>query len=129
MLTRPGALLRIEETALLLGAVMLYWQMHFSWVLFLAPDLFMVGFLAGPKVGAAIYKLGHLAVWPVLAFAVGYGTGKSVWMAVGIIWFAHIALDRMLGFGLKYPGHSRTRTCSMWGEFGGEKQGGSGATV
>jgi hypothetical protein len=107
MLTRPSYLLRLEETALLLGAVALYWQMHFSWVLFavlfLAPDLFMVGFVAGPKVGAAIYNFGHLVVWPVIAFAVGYGTGRSVWMAVGIIWFAHIALDRMLGFGLKYP--------------------------
>ncbi len=72
MLTRPGALLKIEETALLLGA--------------------------------AIYNFGHLVVWPVIAFAVGYGTGRSVWMAVGIIWFAHIAMDRMLGFGLKYPG-------------------------
>jgi hypothetical protein len=108
MLTRPLYLLRVEETALLLGAVALYWQMHFSWVLFavlfLAPDLFMVGFLAGPKVGAAIYNFGHLVVWPLIAFAVGYGTGRRVWMAVGIIWFAHIAMDRMLGFGLKYPG-------------------------
>jgi hypothetical protein len=23
--------------------------------------------------------------------------------AVAIIWFSHIAFDRMLGFGLKYP--------------------------
>ena len=108
MLTRPGALLRIEETALLVGAVVLYWQMHFSWVLFavlvLAPDLFMVGFLASPKVGAAIYNFGHLVVWPLVVFAVGWSSGKSVWEAVGIIWFAHIAMDRMLGFGLKYPG-------------------------
>ena len=108
MLTRPGALLRIEETALLVGAVVLYWQMYFSWVLFamlfLAPDLFMVGFLASPKVGAAIYNFGHLVVWPLVVFAVGWSSGKSVWEAVGIIWFAHIAMDRMLGFGLKYPG-------------------------
>ncbi len=108
MLTRPSYLLRAEEVALTVGAVALYWQMHFSWVLFavlfLVPDLFMVGFLAGPKVGAAIYNFGHLLVWPVIAFAVGWWLGRNLWEAVGIIWFAHIALDRMLGFGLKYPG-------------------------
>ncbi len=107
MLTRPGVLLRVEEVALFAVAVALYWQMHFSWVLFavlfLVPDLFMVGFLASPRVGAAIYNFGHWLVWPLLAFAVGYGTGRRVWMAAGIIWLAHIALDRMLGFGLKYP--------------------------
>jgi len=63
-----------------------------------------VGFLASPKVGAAIYNFGHLVVWPLVVFAVGWSSGKSVWEAVGIIWFAHIAMDRMLGFGLKYPG-------------------------
>jgi hypothetical protein len=108
MLTRPSYLLRMEEGALLVGAVVLYSLLHFSWVLFavlfLAPDLFMVGFLAGPKVGAAIYNFGHWVVWPLVAFAVGYCTGRSVWEAVGIIWFAHIAMDRALGFGLKYPG-------------------------
>jgi len=107
MLTRPGMLLRMEETALLVGAVLLYWQMHFSWVLFavlfLAPDLFMVGFLAGPKVGAAVYNIGHMVVWPLVAFGVGWRMGQSVWEAVGITWFAHIAMDRALGFGLKYP--------------------------
>jgi hypothetical protein len=108
MLTRPSYLLRVEETALLFGAVALYWQMHFSWVLFavlfLAPDLFMVGYLANPRVGAAVYNLGHVVAVPLVVFALGWWLGRRGWMAVGIIWFSHIALDRLLGFGLKYPG-------------------------
>ena len=108
MLTRPGILLRIEEAALLVGAVMLYAQMHFSWVLFavlfLAPDLFMVGFLAGPKVGAAIYNAGHVVAAPLAVFAAGWWLGRRGLEAVGVIWFSHIAMDRLLGFGLKYPG-------------------------
>ncbi|MGA7157100.1 MAG: DUF4260 domain-containing protein [Acidobacteriaceae bacterium] len=108
MLTRPGYLLRMEEAALLVGSLALYWQMHFSWllfaVLFLVPDLFMVGYLANPKVGAAMYNLAHFVVGPAIVFAAGYWLGRRGLMAVGIIWFSHIAMDRMLGFGLKYPG-------------------------
>jgi hypothetical protein len=108
MLTRPGYLLRMEEGALLVGAVVLYGLLHFSWVLFavlfLAPDLFMLGYLANPRVGAAAYNLGHLMLVPLAVFAVGMGLGRRGLMAVGIIWFSHIALDRLLGYGLKYPG-------------------------
>jgi hypothetical protein len=108
MLTRPSYLLRIEEASLLVGAVVLYGHMHFSWllfgVLFLAPDLFMLGYLANPRVGTALYNLGHLVFVPLAVFALGFGLGRRGWMAVGIIWFSHIAFDRLLGYGLKYPG-------------------------
>lgn len=33
MLTRPAAVLRIEEACLLFAATLLYHYMHFSWVL------------------------------------------------------------------------------------------------
>jgi hypothetical protein len=108
MLTRPSYLLRVEEAALLAGAVVLYGQMHFSWLLFaalfLAPDLFMVGYLTNPRVGAAMYNLGHVVAAPLVMFALGWWLGRRGLIAVGIIWFSHIALDRLLGFGLKYPG-------------------------
>jgi len=107
MLTRPAWLLRVEEACLLAGAVLLYAHLHLSWllfaVLFLAPDLFMLGFLANPRVGAALYNLGHWLLWPLALFAVGYWTGRPVAIAIGIIWFSHIAFDRALGYGMKYP--------------------------
>lgn len=63
MLTRPALLLRIEEAGLLAGAVLLYSHFHFSWllfaVLFLAPDLFMLGYLLDPRIGLALYNLGY----------------------------------------------------------------------
>ncbi len=108
MLTRPAYLLRMEDLALLAGALALYAQMHLGWVLFavlfLVPDLFMLGYLSSPRVGAAVYNLGHFMVLPIAAFAVGYATGRGGWMAVGLIWFSHIAFNRILGFGLKYAG-------------------------
>jgi len=108
MLTRPSYMLRIEEAALLSGALVLYAHMHFSWVLFalcfLVPDLSMAGYLANPRAGAALYNLAHMVAVPLAMFALGYATGRRAWMATGIIWFSHIAMDRLLGFGLKYPG-------------------------
>jgi hypothetical protein len=107
MLTRPAWLLRVEEACLLAAAVWLYAHLHFSWllfaVLFLTPDLFMVGFLANPRVGAAIYNLGHWLLWPLALFAAGVADGQRESEAIAIIWFSHIAFDRALGYGMKYP--------------------------
>jgi hypothetical protein len=109
MLTRPAVLLRIEEFALLTGAVAVYAHFHFSWwlfaALFFAPDLFMLGYLANPRAGAAIYNLGHFLLIPMSLFSFGYLTHRQLFCAVAVIWFSHIAFDRLLGYGLKYPAH------------------------
>lgn len=74
------------------------------WVaVFFAPDLGFLGYLAGPRVGAAIYNLLHLygggmAVMGISAFV---DTESSVPFAVGLLWVAHVGFDRMLGYGLK----------------------------
>jgi hypothetical protein len=109
----PKALLRIEGAAVLAAAVGLYaWRgdgwMLFS-ILFLAPDVAMLGYLAGRGWGAAVYNAGHSYVLPLaLAFA-GEALSAPLPLALGLIWIAHIGFDRMLGYGLKYPdgfGHS-----------------------
>jgi hypothetical protein len=97
----------MEEGCLLIAALLLYVHLRFSWLLFaglfLAPDLFMLGYLANPRIGAAIYNLGHVVLVPLGLFAFGYGTRRPLAMAIAIIWFSHIAFDRLLGYGLKYP--------------------------
>ena len=109
MLTRPAWLLRVEEAGLLTAAVLLYGHLHFSWllfgVLFLAPDLFMLGYLANARTGAALYNLGHFLLIPLALFATGYSMHRPLVLAIAIIWGAHIAFDRLLGYGLKYPAH------------------------
>jgi hypothetical protein len=109
MLTHPAWLLRFEEAALLAATVLVYAHLHLSWllfaVLFFAPDLFMLGYLANPRLGAAIYNLGHFLLIPLALFAAGYTTHRPLLLAIGLIWFSHIAFDRMLGYGLKYPAH------------------------
>ncbi|MGD0797677.1 MAG: DUF4260 domain-containing protein [Acidobacteriaceae bacterium] len=107
MLTRPALLLRLEEASLLVAALLLYAHLHFSWplfaALFLAPDLFMLGYLANPKIGAATYNLAHVLFLPLALFALAHAASPPLLAAISIIWFSHIALDRLLGYGLKYP--------------------------
>ncbi|HEY4379629.1 MAG TPA: DUF4260 domain-containing protein [Acidobacteriaceae bacterium] len=109
MFTRPALLLRIEEFALLSAAVALYAHMHFSWwlfvVLFLAPDLSMLGYLANPRIGSAFYNLGHTLFVPLALFFVAHAGQMRVLLAIAVIWVSHIAFDRLLGYGLKYPAH------------------------
>ena len=109
MLTRPAWLLRAEEAALLAAAVLLYAHFHFSWLLFaalfFAPDLFMLGYLANPRMGSAVYNLGHFLLIPLALFLLASRAHYPLLAAIAIIWFSHIAFDRLLGYGLKYPAH------------------------
>src|ERR687894_1430888 len=104
---RPAALLRVEGVALLVLSVLLYWINGGGWLLFgvllLAPDLSMLGYLAGPRVGAAIYNAFHAYAMPAVVGALGMVFASPLAVAVALIWFAHIGIDRTLGYGLKYP--------------------------
>jgi len=103
----PRLLLRLEALLLGLLCVWLFHRSGASWWLFgsliLAPDLTMLGYLAGPRIGAALYNVGHTLVGPGLFAAVWLGTQNPLALAIGLIWGAHIAIDRALGYGLKYP--------------------------
>jgi hypothetical protein len=98
---------RIESIFLLAGALWVYTTLHASWwffgILILAPDLSMLGYLKDPRVGAWLYNLAHSYALPVIAAAIGYGFNLRVVLGCAIIWFAHIAADRALGYGLKLP--------------------------
>jgi|SRR5215207_9766859 len=104
---RPAAMLRAEGATLLAMSALLYWSNGESWVLFalllLVPDLSMLGYLAGPRVGAAVYNAFHVYPLPAAVGAFGLIGGSPVTMAVALIWFAHIGMDRTVGYGLKYP--------------------------
>jgi hypothetical protein len=107
MFTRPVILLRVEEAILLAATIFSYQRLRYSWplfaILFLAPDLFMVGYLANPRLGAALYNLVHTLSLPLTLLLTGYLLHWPLAPALSLIWIAHIALDRLLGYGLKYP--------------------------
>ncbi len=99
-------LLRLEGLAAFAAALAIYGYNDFSWaafaVFFLAPDLLMLAYLAGPKAGALGYNLVHTHVLPLALLCFGYFAGAPIAAASGLIWIAHIGFDRALGYGLKY---------------------------
>lgn len=105
VLLRPSVLLRIEGAVLFAMSLLFYARGEGGWVTFLllvlAPDLSMLGYLAGPQAGAAVYNLFHIYAGPVVLLALGVDQPPLVSLA--LIWLAHIGADRLLGFGLKYP--------------------------
>jgi hypothetical protein len=107
VLTDPIALQRLEGGVLLVLSLLIYWKLAGPWlwyvVLILAPDLFMLGYVAGPRLGAAIYNLGHTWLLPAILIAVGIIGSESFALDVAVIWIGHIGGDRLLGYGLKLP--------------------------
>ena len=107
MFTKPSFLLRLEGATILIVSIFLYRQSHASWLLFallfLAPDLFMLGYLANSRAGAALYNFAHTLSTPGVLLAIGFLAGKTQFLPLALIWTAHIGFDRLLGYGLKYP--------------------------
>ena len=103
----PKVLLRAEGLFVLAIAVVLYWRGGYSWLWFatliLAPDLSMLGYLANPRIGAACYNAVHTYAVPIAIGLIGLIAGIPTLMGIALIWTAHIGLDRLLGYGLKYP--------------------------
>ena len=99
-------LLRLEGVVVLGAAVAAYAQFGAGWGMFalllLAPDLALLGYLAGPRVGAALYNAAHSYVGAVALLVLGVLAAMPWAVAGGLIWCAHIGLDRALGYGLKY---------------------------
>ncbi|MEO1910022.1 MAG: DUF4260 domain-containing protein [Paracoccus sp. (in: a-proteobacteria)] len=99
---------RIEGALIVLGALPLAVMTQNGWPLWvwplalLAPDLGALGYLAGPRVGAATYNLTHLYGAGMLLALMGLVAGLPVLIACGASWLVHVGADRALGFGLKH---------------------------
>ncbi|KAI0474888.1 GMC oxidoreductase-domain-containing protein [Xylariaceae sp. FL0804] len=115
--TWPRNLLRLEGLAIFASSLYAYHRTGLSWWAFAAgillPDLGMAGFLMNNRVGAAIYNLAHTETPGVMllcaayaqqvggvATAAGGWRGWQGWAGAGLIWLAHVNMDRMFGFGL-----------------------------
>jgi hypothetical protein len=99
-------LLRLEGLALFAGMTLLYAVWGGSWwvyaLLFLAPDVSFLGYLAGPRAGAFIYNAAHSYMAPMALMTSGFGLNSPLTLSIAMIWLAHIGFDRALGYGLKY---------------------------
>lgn len=100
------AWLRAEGLALMAAAAGAFAVLGGDWwvfaLLFLAPDLTMLGYLRDPRLGAALYNAGHSTIGPLALAAAGWAWWPAA-LAPAMIWLAHIGFDRALGYGLKSP--------------------------
>ena len=97
---------RLEGALILAGSI---WWFHLNsgnWWLFLlflfSPDIFCLGYLKNTKAGAFFYNIGHSLVLPLFILLLSHPGYKHHVFNAALIWTAHIGMDRLLGFGLKY---------------------------
>ncbi len=100
--------LRAEEAAQLALAILAICiqPVSITWwlwpVLFLSPDLSMLGYLHNTRTGAAAYNLFHHKGIAALIILIGYGLHMPWMLFIGLVLFAHATFDRLAGYGLKY---------------------------
>ena len=99
-------LLKLEEFALFVLALFLFSELDYGWglyaLLFLAPDLSMVGYLVNPRLGAWTYNLVHHKGLAVALYILGSLLAVPWLMFAGTLLLGHSSLDRVFGYGLKY---------------------------
>jgi hypothetical protein len=98
--------LRLEGLAVAVLAAVLYARTDATWWLFaalwLVPDLSMMGYFVGPRLGANCYNAVHSYLLPT-ALGIAALLFQPAALPFAMIWFNHIGVDRLLGYGLKYP--------------------------
>lgn len=100
-------ILRAEQLSLFLAGVIGFVAMGGEPLLvlplLLAPDLSMVGYLGGPRLGAITYNAVHNLVVALVVLGMGWFAALAPLALAGAILVAHVGMDRTLGYGLKLP--------------------------
>jgi len=100
-------LLKLEELFLFGLALFLFSGLNYAWgwytLLFFAPDLSMLGYLANSRLGAWNYNLIHHKGVAVALYVLGSLLAAPWLMFAGTVILGHSSLDRVFGYGLKYP--------------------------
>jgi hypothetical protein len=97
---------RLEGLAIFFIATFVFFQSDFSWLAYIlllfAFDISMIGYVVNTRVGAYVYNFGHSFIVPALLVAAYTLTDSRLALGLACLWFAHIGIDRALGYGLKF---------------------------
>lgn len=100
-------LIKFEELGQLLLSIILFSQLDYAWWVFpaciLLPDLSAIGYLANPKIGSWIYNFFHHKLVGISIFVLGFSLNIPFLTLAGLILFGHSSMDRIFGYGLKFP--------------------------
>lgn len=112
-------LLKLEELALFVLSLFLFSRLDYGWgwylLLFFALDLSMLGYLVSPRLGAWTYNLVHHKGLAVALYILGYLLSAPWLMFAGTLFLGHSSLDRVFGYGLKYPDSFKATHLGMIG--------------
>jgi hypothetical protein len=101
-----NTVIRLEETSMLIGSFFMALLMGFEWWMFplflFAPDISMLGYLLGNKIGSFIYNAIHFKLLGIAISILGYLISTPTLTFAGLILFGHSSLDRIFGYGLKH---------------------------
>jgi hypothetical protein len=101
-------IIKLEELAQFVAVIvaLYYLPVQFSWwawiIIFLLPDLGMIGYAVNSEVGAVTYNLAHHKMIALVVLGIGYYLSAPMVMMAGLVLYGHSSMDRMMGFGLKY---------------------------
>lgn len=100
--------LRLEGLAVAMLSAIFYARTGASWWLFAAlwllPDLSFLAYLDGPRLGSYCYNAVHSYLLPAVLVTAALLLRQAPLLPFALLWFNHIGVDRLLGYGLKYPG-------------------------
>lgn len=99
-------IIKAEELAMFVLGIYLFSTLGLEWwwflVLILLPDISMIGYAFGNKIGAYSYNFFHHKAIAIVVYLIGIYVNNTTIQLIGIILFSHSAMDRMFGYGLKY---------------------------
>lgn len=99
--------LRVEGIAAFAAGLAVFGGMGGPWLLvvplLLLPDVSMIGYLRGPRLGALTYNAVHNWALGLGVLGLGAWTGVTGVTLAGAILVAHVGMDRAMGYGLKLP--------------------------
>jgi len=99
--------LRFEGVVAFIAGLVLFGWLGGPWLLviplLLLPDISMVGYLRGPRLGALTYNSVHTWAPGLALLAAGLVTDAQPVAIAGAILVAHVGMDRAAGYGLKLP--------------------------
>ncbi|MBT2259209.1 DUF4260 family protein [Priestia megaterium] len=112
-------ILHLEALLVLSIAVWMYfYDYHFSllWflILLLSPDFAALGSPINKHVGAITYNFFHTYLFSVLFVILGNWIDNELLTMLGLIWTSHIAIDRVLGYGLKKKNSTKETHLQMF---------------
>ncbi len=105
-LTPQRIMLSVEGLLVFISSIAIYGYIGGNWWVFIAllfvPDLVFIIYMLDKTIGTTAYNIMHTYSIPIALGLTSLLGGWQLGLVLSLIWFAHIGMDRTIGYGLKY---------------------------